>query len=175
MTTGWTNSGLPNNYSIPTNTYYKNGNTNNKIQAIVISTLSGDDVMIIYEGQATDGQWFAMVDTIRFNTIGSSHLQTISFNLDTLYLSNDLSTTVQLTGTWDDGQQTTITGATLHVADRSVAYVDEKNVISGIKQGQTTLIARYQGLECSVPVLVEDYFGESDDEGDDYGVFVYAC
>ncbi len=55
----------------------------------------------------------------------------------------------------ENGKQDVSQQATYIVQDSKIAEIINSNRIRGVKQGQTTLIAKYNGLELSIPVTVK--------------------
>ena len=125
-----------------------------------------DNVIIMYEGRTIGGEWYSESDTIRFNTIGSVQLSQIDFELDTLYAFNDVYTVPQVYAIWSDGSQSEIIDATLSIENDSIATIGEGNKLYGWKSGATTLVANYQGLSCRIPVVVNMFNNDIEDEED---------
>ena len=123
-----------------------------------------DDVIIMYEGKTIEGLWYTKSDTIPINTIGNSFVTRIEFVQDTLYVLNDLFMTPLVSCFWSDGQQTLLDSVSLSIDDNSIASLKDEKV-HGIRNGTARLIAKFRGMECSIPIVVEkNGTGDSDDE-----------
>lgn len=112
------------------------------------------DIVVLYEGQSTDGNWYGGTDTITINTIGNTTMQSLSFAIDSLLIINDEYITPKVLCTWSDGVVTEVENPTLSVTNGNLAYIEDNKYVYGKNTGHTNLVATYGNLSCSTPLEV---------------------
>ena len=127
------------------------------------------EIVVLYEGQSTDGNWYGGTDTIPINTIGNTTMQSLSFVMGSELIINDEYITPKVLCTWSDGMVTEVEDATLSVSNGNLAYIEDNKYVYGKNSGRTMLNATYGNLSCSTRLEVYISGSEDSTEGNGSG------
>ncbi len=122
-----------------------------------LPTHSHGNLIVMCEGTSIHtGDYSFETDTIAFNTLFETDLDSIAFVNDSIFIREKESSTTYVMCYWKDGTTTTLETPILSILNQQIASIDDDNIIDAHTQGTTTIKATFLGKECSSQIVVYD-------------------